>query len=150
MRVIGIDPGNDRAGISFWEDGRLLSSATVFAWNPWEVQSAVPLRWLETSARTILYVEVPQNGTHASRGGVHWAAGMLVAPLVDLLGVPRSRVVKVTPSVWRRGLGLPTRGQDKQRWIDAARAVPGAGQIASHDEAEAVLIGRFGSEQEEG
>ena len=139
--TIGVDPGNDSAGVPLWLDGRCLSSATV---HPWTENAPDLLEWPEGVDEADVYVEVPQHGGHQSRGGVHWAAGMLVAQLCAQIRIRRGRVKKVRPDDWRMG-ALGTKDVTKK---DAERAAKCYRKpINSHDEAEAVLIGMYGEIQ---
>ena len=122
MLVVGIDPGNDAAGISFWVDGEYVSSRAL---RPWADDAGeyipAPLFMRGAAAKWRIYVEVPQNGTHASRGGVHWAGGMLVAQLLDVIPeLLRRHVKKITPNTWRKGLGLATKKAGKDYYVAAA------------------------------
>lgn len=88
-----------------------------------------------------VFVEVPQNGTHKSRGGVHWAAGMIVAKLLsDKWAIKRSRVHKVTPREWR-GLLFGDEKTSKEKCVEWGRQYA---DCASDDEAEAICIGEYG------
>lgn len=138
MRLLGIDPGNSVTGLSAFQDGVLEDSAWF---DPWYMG----LPGLAYSPTDRIYVEVPQNGTHASRGGVHFAAGMVVGRLC----VRRRNVIRVTPSEWRKCLGLATRGKDKDYYVAACHdLVPGTDAVTDHNEAEAILIGLYGCKME--
>lgn len=129
MRIVAIDPGNDRTGFAVYEDGALVESDWFC---PWDCPSP------EHDADRV-YLEIPQNGTHASRGGVREAGGMAIANL----NVRRPDVRRVTPNKWRAGLGLLTKGAGKPYYVLEARKVPGAEEVEDHNEAEAILIGKY-------
>lgn len=137
MRIVAIDPGNDATGIALYEDGVLLFSEVLCPWTE------PPADEVGDDRIDRLYVEVPQSGTHDSRGGVHFAAGMVVGLLASYGAVTRSRVTKVTPNQWRRGLDLLTKGVGKPYYVLEARKVPGAERVEDHNEAEAILIGKY-------
>jgi len=163
--VVGVDPGNNRSGVSMWRDGSPVFSVTH---EPWALCApSGPLRaHLEYATETgpcpddvRIFVEVPQNGTHKSRGGVHWAAGMVVARLQDTLQVRREKVHKVTPTRWRSPLVGPAArvsqtviGRGRRGSVPKAEVLALADDVAggwglsfdSEDEAEAVLIGLYG------
>lgn len=140
--LISIDPGNTSAGVAYFVDGTYAASQTV---NPWDGPLTAPECLLEVLAhaegtKIAVFVEVPQNGTHDSRGGVHWAAGMVVASLP--VRIKRHWVTKVKPLQWRRGSGLPV-DLSKERSVELAESLSGR-KVDSHDEAEAILIGAYG------
>jgi hypothetical protein len=140
--VVGIDPGNDSAGIAFLYDGAYSASETR---NPWSGGALwmPPRSWLAgPEARAKVFVEVPQNGTHKSRGGVHFAAGLIVGQ--SALEIRRQDVIKVTPREWRTGLGLEDRGMGKGYFVAQAQAHFPSAVFDSDDEAEACLIALYG------
>ena len=136
--IIGIDPSNTATGIAFWRDGECIASGVL---NPWK---NVP-PWVDHEGPVNVYVEVPQNGTHKSRGGVHWAAGMVMGHLAERFFIPRSRVRKITPSTWREKV-LGDAKATKQDAVKAAETYlpPARRKGLTHDEAEAILIGAYG------
>ena len=169
MIIIGIDPSNECTGVSIWEGGRLLSSTH---YNPWRDRLLdfldFPTHW-RGLVKNRMYVEVPQHGTHTSRGGVHWAGGMVTAELLGLCtdyeGVftalqvgppskPGKYTKKITPDTWRRGwlhsvfsapstfLAGVVKGWTKDDALMYARRYKP--EVESHDEAEAILIGAYG------
>lgn len=145
MRILAIDPGNDRTGYAIFFNGSLVEHGWF---DPWQDSREGTYRHKYDR----VYIEVPQNGTHASRGGVHFAAGMALRSLCPYQGNPRrSDVRRVTPTEWRKGLGLATRGVDKQYYVNAANDRLGrAPSIVDHNEAEACLIGLYAVSIEEG
>lgn len=94
-----------------------------------------------SGGRVKVFVEVPQNGTHSSRGGVHFAAGMLVGDLANELDIRRSDVTKVMPREWR-ALVLEDPRASKEDCVKRAKLY--GGPYKSEDEAESVLIGAHG------
>lgn len=139
--IYGVDPSNASAGVARWAESpagwRCAESETLCPWSE-EVSVAVAARGGKSTA----YVEVPQNGTHKSRGGVHWAGGMLIGSLRRVVPLPRRNVKKVTPSRWRR-LVFRNRPDDwKLGALDVCAAM--GLEVDSEDEAEAVLIGLAG------
>ena len=140
MIVVGIDPGNKSSGVSVWEDGELEYSHTVDPWNfGWE--TSMP----RFDGDVRVYVEVPQNGTHKSRGGVHFAAGLILSSLGSRIRILRRHVTKVIPATWRKGVGRDITLTKEEAVTYALRF---RGEITSHDEAEAILIGMYGTIQE--
>lgn len=99
--VVGVDPGNKACGVV-----RLFGSvARWYYGSPWDLIKEDQLLEYEPavvgSVGTRLcpvYVEVPQNGTHNSRGGVHWAGGILARTLC--VKEP-NHLRKVQPRAWR-------------------------------------------------
>ena len=149
----GFDPGNKMSGVSLFLDEELLWSASVQPHKDmvWDCDELFSDRMYNT--KQVVYCEVPQNGTHTSRGGVHWAGGMLLSSLNHKLTkpVPRGNVRKVTPSRWRGWAGLPVRGTDEEtmKEISMERVRTQFGITpATDDEAEAILIGYWGSVRE--
>lgn len=138
MIIIGVDPGNQLSGVSVWSSSRLVRS---LSYNPWKNHAFYPLP-MDTAK---VYVEVPQNGTHKSRGGVHWAAGMVVRNMMGPFNIRRLNVKKIYPRTWRAYLDLPLTGP-KQVYIDAAREY--APDVEDDNEAEAILIGLYGAKKE--
>lgn len=142
--ILGIDPGNESSGVALLRpDGTLVVSATVDPWAPaWEAPFLEPiLSWAPWPGPFEVTLEVPQNGTHASRGGVQRAGGLLVGRLISATEgrIRRSSLFPTTPSAWRKALGLPTKGAGKDVYVAAARERFGV-SFRSHDEAEACLI----------
>ena len=134
--VVGIDPGNERSGVSFWVDGELRWS---MGYSPWDKKSRVPAL---PYGPVQVYVEVPLIGAKKTMAGISFAAGMVVADLSSFLSFSRKDVHKVQPRDWRKALGLPLKGP-KDPYIEAALEWdPDVGD--DHDRAEAVLIGRYG------
>ncbi len=135
--IIGVDPGNDCSGIAVFLDGAYADSRHG---SPWTTD----LTWALTpqpSASLRCYVEVPQNGTHTSRGGVHWAAGMVVSQILETRELARKDLRKVKPSIWRKGLGFSV-CLSKKRAVEEARRYHPA--VVDHNEAEAILIAAYG------
>lgn len=82
----------------------LLFSATL---HPWEAHALLDIVERISMMAPIerVVIEVPQNGTHDSRGGVHFAAGMAVGALVSKFErIKRRMLLKVKPSEWRRAI----------------------------------------------
>ena len=156
--VIGIDPGNKLAGISFWrchqEQVELVHSETVKVWARPTLMLGETFRLLRDADRVRVFVEVPQNGTHKSRGGVQWAAGMIVGTLLAE-GVPflRAHVSKTEPREWRVVLDEFDEpeleaGDDKELACNIASRL--GYQYSSVDEAEAIMIGLYGCRVQQG
>ncbi|NIV38886.1 MAG: hypothetical protein GWN58_58560 [Anaerolineae bacterium] len=163
--VIGVDPGQSSAGISvFSSDGSLVEHATVKVWCTDSCADAVRRlnqaiirvfpdhRWPMVPRRysAVVYCEIPQNGTHASRGGVHWAGGMLLMLLRLSFDIRRRDVRLVKPDLWRRHYGKLRKGTSWKAWSKRTASRLFAAEAESDDEAEAILIGAFGAEQEGG
>jgi hypothetical protein len=151
--VWGFDPGNASSGVSMFVGEELRWHATI---APHDVESAYWSFELDPAKnyRHVVYCEVPANGTHASRGGVHFAGGMLLAMLNHQLGetVPRGNIRKVKPSAWRGWASFPKKPTDevpdlKEHAIRTVREKFGA-EVESDDEAEAILIGWIGAVRE--
>lgn len=145
--VIGVDPGNASMGVSLWTaDGQFLGSQT---WNPWLV--GAPELYLGVAGskpRIHVWVETPSYGTPVTREGIAFAGGMAVNQIVQRFGVKRRNVHKVKPGKWRRGVGMRTQGKSREQLkAMALRRVEllGIGPVGSDDEAEAVLIGLYGT-----
>ena len=144
--VWGIDPGNDRAGLAAFVDGSLAWHATVC---PWDMG---PAPALPEPRRLRVYVEVPQNGTHKSRGGVHFAAGMLVDWLLRsgaAPGLKRRWVRKVEPRKWWATHGIDPKSEVSTK-DQALKKVSWLAEVESDDEADAILIGIHGCVTESG
>lgn len=142
--VWGVDPGNESAGVSMWVDGGLRWHSTVNIWDPWgENQNQPPML---RGVRHRMFVEVPQNGTHQSRGGVHWAGGMVAMWVGGTIAAGdrllRSHVRKVTPDTWRKPLGIDPKADTKEQAMQMVELM--GLEVESHDEAEAILIGMYG------
>lgn len=149
--VVGIDPGNESAGVCLWaptlplpEGGHAYEPVVSWTMSPWQATFVAPTWMQEPSIdlRHVAYVEVPQNGTHKSRGGVHWAAGMIVGRLLPAMGLRRGDVTKVTPSRWRRAVFRKTPDDYKAEAVALCRLL--GLEPRSVDEAEAVCIGLAG------
>ena len=143
-RVVGIDPGNVSAGVSFWEDGTLVGHGTVCPWHKGgldDIIFSIPTLWCVRTENIRVCAEVPQNGTHDSRGGVQRALGMLLGQLGTALPFRRRDLVRVRPREWREG-ELGDAKATKAECV--ARAARYGGPYASEDEAEAVCIGAHG------
>ena len=156
--VIGIDPGNKLAGISFWRcdtDGEsLIHSETVEIWRSATTLTNKTHSLLLGADRVRVFVEVPQNGTHKSREGVAWAGGMIVGTLLAE-GVPflRAHVSKTEPREWRVVLDEFDEpeleaGDDKELACNIASRL--GYQYSSVDEAEAIMIGLYGCRVQQG
>lgn len=156
---IGIDPGQDAAGLSLVAPcGRVAASTHAGCWpkrNEPDPLGAAVARVFEQwdpswTSRPIVCVEVPQNGTHASRGGVRLAEGMILSRLHTALlhcgGLRRADVVRVEPREWRATDG--PRPGDREAWkswaLRQANVYVPSRELFVADEAEAVLIGLFG------
>ena len=125
--VWAIDPGSNSAGVAIYVGSDMVTSWT----HRLEKQSK--------RAGTAV-IEVPQNGTHRSRGGVMFAAGRLYQSLCQKYG-SFPYVQFVTPSEWRVLVygEEPPEGKAKEFALRKAKEL--GVDVASHDEAEAVLIG---------
>lgn len=143
--IVGIDASNERSGWAVWycpappARWRLASSGAASIWSGETAQES--LEWFLDEIRGPLAcaLEVPQNGTHASRGGVTFAGGVMVAPLIAA-GLERKNLRKVQPRQWRKRVFGTLRPRD---WKAAAVGLCGlmGCPAESHDEAEAILIG---------
>lgn len=144
--VWGFDPGNASSGVAAFFRNELVWHSTIEPHRAmwWGFDFEYP-----ENARHVVYCEVPQNGTHTSRGGVNWAGGMLLSTLSHNLGlnVSRRNIRKVKPSQWRKWSGLPTKHVDedglKTLAIEAVKERFDA-EVESDDEAEAILIAAIG------
>lgn len=145
--VLGIDPGNDSTGwvlISPAEDGNGLVAWTVG--SPWRTRLSEKLI-IGEYANAITYVEVPQNGTYASRGGVHWAAGMAVV----LAGaVVRKNIRKIKPGDWWPLAGITSKSDDTKALAKkfALRYLPRLPDDLPDDLYDAACIALYGLESE--
>ena len=128
MRIVAIDPGNDRTGFAVYEDGALVESDWFCPWT-------APAR------NTTPTVCVPGDPAEPGRTRAAAACERQEAWPSPNLNVRRRDVRRVTPNKWRAGLGLLTKGAGKPYYVLAeARKVPGAEEVEDH-RAEAILIG---------
>lgn len=149
---VGVDPANKSAGVAMLADrGDGYLPTITMAFNPWD-RGIFPGPWeadfwglssvTETSVARVparVFVEVPQNGTHKSRGGVHWAAGMIVGRLLPSLGFGRRNVRKLTPNEWRRTFFGRVPADSKASCVAFFRELVGE-DPGCDDEAEALAI----------
>lgn len=109
-------------------------------------------------ARWEVWYECPQNGTHKSRGGVQFGAGLLTGMLQSFWalhgGIRRGKAHGVFPGPHKRAgswrgyvLGDRKPPEDWKKW--AIREVRERFGVVprSDDEAEAILIAWYGSNQ---
>lgn len=147
--VWGIDPGNDSSGVSMWVDGECRWHATV---KPWELyfQMQPELHHAEWQRRHLVFVEESRQGTYKTRQGISFAAGMLVSwiglMVTEAGGTLLRRNVKtVAPHEWRSALQIvPDDREDAKSTAVERVEQMGLFSIVSHDEAEAILIGKYG------
>src|SRR5262249_34902599 len=129
--LCAIDPGNDSAGIA-WHDYRFPPSDSIYKHMTIE-KLAPPVG--PRIAVDVCIIEVPQNGTHVSRGGVMFAAGVLYGRWVE----PGTRILFVRPDEWRRALFGTVKDEDwKKKVMDFV--MRSGYSISSHDEADAIAI----------
>lgn len=142
MRLdVGIDPGNESAGVAVFVDGQYAFSSTV---HPRRWPTNFPV-WDYDKIR--LWVEVPQNGTHQSRGGVHWAAGMMEAHLSwTWKPIKKKDVRKVFPRQWRAAFPPPRQGESYKEYAIRYVYQTYEEECDTHDRAEAVMIAKYGSQ----
>lgn len=146
--TFAIDPGQNRTGIAIFANKDLFNSFWVDPWmgnltshlSGYGIYAAK--KGSPASFRAV--VEVPQHGTHQSRGGVHFGAGMVVADLVTLYGLKRNQVKRVKPSQWRKaifGKAEGTSDEWKERAVRKAIEMYEDYGLTDHNEAEAILLG---------
>lgn len=150
--VVGIDPGNDSAGISWWYEGRCVHHATVKVWST-DLDETFHIPWMPDAETVIMYVEVPPQtnalGTPKSRAGVNFAAGMMVQLVRECFPVRRGAVHKIVPREWRMGvLGRNPKAAVAKEIARSMATEYAPMPIVSDDEAEAVLIGLYGWRKE--
>lgn len=120
--ITGIDPAGKSAGVAH----RFPGESRLESYTVRDV--------LEPKNDNVCWIEVPQNGTHESRAGVMFAAGVLYA-----LNAYGSRIQFVTPSVWREAIYGDRDPEDpKQLAFDFCEKMGHV--VESHDEAESVAI----------
>ena len=140
--VIGVDPSNKSAGVAVFRHAGAGGYVLEFlgSYSPWD---GLPELSLEETGTTLVYCEVPSNGTHKSRGGVNWAGGMVIAQLLARGNLSRRRVRKIEPRDWRK----PMLGRTSEKEEGAlkraaiAKATEMGARPENDDEAEAFLIG---------
>lgn len=146
--VIGIDPGNESAGLAVIRNGTLQLSRAV---DPWAGGHNYLLAAPEDGIR--IYTEVPRSAFKGKRASdsINAARGMIVKALLDGGYKFTQRNVKVVyPDQWRahvfgRGVQRDTVGWKKlafNKVMELYGIIP-----QTHDEAEAILIARYGWEQ---
>ena len=140
MIIVGVDPSNTRTGVSVWNRGALVFSCSYDPWRDDPEDLEVHLVGLKIDK---VWIEVPQNGTHKSRGGVQRAGGMAVEKIRGISWFHRTKLRTVPPDAWRKNvLGcLPPEGEAKK---SALRWAGGVKPVTCHDEAEAICIGAHG------
>lgn len=145
--VLGLDP----ARVSGWAilvDGQLAASGTArSASERAQVVSTAQTASEAHQRRLVVVAERWLTGGWASFDAI---AGLAAAwgawrEALEIAGHPKRRVVRVTPQTWRASLlgGRATREEWKRRAVWRVRAEHGI--EVSDDEAEAVLIGQWGS-----
>ena len=140
--VWGIDPGNVSAGLACCEvnNQQNIYHQTLRVWK-----DDIELPQFEPDSKHLFFVEVPAHGTPVTREGIAWAGGMIIGRLISQVPMSRRAITKVKPNKWRRGLGLNVRQYNKDT---ALKFCTHHGlDVASDDEAEAVLIMRYGLTQ---
>lgn len=139
MTILGIDPSNKRVGWAVIGETGLLEDYGSFC--PWKAQE-----YPEPIDALTVYVEIPQHGTHSTRGGIHWSGGMAVSILGPF---DYSQVKKVLPNTWRSkvfGSRFSPRinRETWKRWGPMKCKELFGIDPANDDEAEAVLLAYYG------
>lgn len=139
--VVGIDPAQSQAGIAVVKDGRVMSSASFCPWGP---EAGELLDVVMAEADVPLFIcEIPQNGTHRSRGGVMFGAGLIFGLLLEQWDIRRRDIEYVTPAVWRKAV-LGRSNADKGAAVRRAKRLLDGRSPADHNEAEAICIAVYG------
>lgn len=145
--VIGIDPGQTMGGMALFVDGELLRSCTVRPWSGAHLAECVDYLTAPVHRKRVkVFYEVPQNGTHSSRGGVQFGAGMYVQALRNRLSIARSAKTGIYPRTWRAYHVARKKPADWKRWAIRTCKRKYQAKPASDDEAEAILIAAYGAE----
>jgi hypothetical protein len=150
---IGIDPGNESAGIALVSPaGDLVASATVRIWTPGSLElgvarlaSEIMPDWREP----LVALEKPSKGLgRDGYGGVREAGGFVLGEIVRRFRTLRKDVRRPQASEWRKGEIVP---KDREAWkawaiseATGACLTAGVPEPRTEDEAEAILIAFWG------
>lgn len=146
---IGLDPGATSALATMVRDGdRLLVRSTVGGINSWGLREVMAKGALATLLEydPVLVTEQPQGKPFIVRGLAESIGRWL--EVFERLGLPKSRVRRVAPTEWRKGLFGKGRFKDrdtgKQFALDYVRERYGIEGVTD-DEAEAVCLAEWGA-----
>ena len=145
--IMGIDPGVTGAVALLRDDRQKVEDMPSNPRDLWELLTE--LRggpYLEVSAIVEQAQAMPKQGV-SSTFKTGYGYGVIIGVLASL-GIPYETV---TPSVWKRAMGLQGKDKDASRslarcyWPDAP-----LGRVKDHGRAEALLIAEYGRRKHEG
>lgn len=150
--VVGIDPGNDSAGltVSTYQKGRLVYelSCTLHIWDVTDVHLLMRRLLNRAEGKVYVFLEIPENGTHQSRAGVNRAGGVLLGWVLTAAEVKRSALHLVKPSEWRTSLFGSVKKLEREELkalaMDYFKKCKGH-EPMSDDQAESLCLARYGN-----